>query len=177
MVRAAVVVGVLAVLAAGAVLATTVTGGSRPEEAVARIFLRDFFAGRAQASYAATTRGYRSIVLPADHARLVAAVRGVVGDDVTVEILGTERRAGARPTTSLVGYTGRTAVGEVEGVVTLVRDGGASEGSGEPSWQVRDVGYKFPDAPPGTTVELDRITRQLNQQLERRLAPSATPDG
>lgn len=172
--RYAVVVAVLAVLAAGVVLAWSYLGGDRPEEDVARGFLTAFFAGEGERAYELTTPGYRSVVFREELAVLADEVAETAGDDVAITILGSERTPGSEPPESLVGYTARTAVGRAEGVVTLFRT--------DDGWRVADVGYGFPEAPARRLEDLRDLTRRLNEQLEQRVGeryelPDPSPAG
>lgn len=172
--RYAVVLGVLAVLAAAAVITWSYVGGDRPEEDVARRFLTAFFAGDGDRAYDLTTPGYRSVVFREELVVLADEVAGVAGDEVALTILGSERTPGSEPPESLVGYTARTAVGRAEGVVTLF------EADGE--WRVADVGYGFPEASAQQLDGLRDLTRRLNEQLEERVGnryqvPVPAPSG
>ena len=138
--------------------------GDRPEEQAARRYLTAIYDGDARASYGMTTPAYRTIVLPPDHQLLIDTLHAAAGDDVTTRTIGAERTPGTDPLESLVGYKGTTAIGDVEGVVTLFRI--------EDEWLVAAVSYRFTEAPPGATDELDAVTRALNQQLSDRADPS-----
>ncbi len=158
--RYALAAGLAAALAAVAVVVAALRGGSRPEEAVARRYLQALFAADAAASYSLTTTSYRSLVFPAEHADLAAALQEVVGDQAQMRVLGSERTPGRDPPESLVGYRATTAAGPLQGVVTLLRlDSG---------WQVADVSYDFRDPPAGATAELEDLTRRLNDQIAER---------
>lgn len=153
------------------VVVATLRQDVRPEETVAEEFLSALLTGDPTEAYGLTSPAYRLLVHPSDLSALADALRGVVGSDPGIDVLGSERTPGAAPPESLVGYTGRTAVGRLEGVVTLVRlepDGG---------WLVHDLSYRFPEADPGELAELRRVTRMLNEAIADRAAAArgATP--
>jgi hypothetical protein len=131
--------------------------GDRPEEAAAASYLTAVYDGDAAGAYDMTTPAYRALVTPANHQLLVDTLHATAGNGVVTRTIGAERTPGTDPIETLVGYKGTTAIGAVEGVVTLFRI--------EDEWLVAAVSYRFPDAPPGATDELDAVTRALNEQL------------
>ena len=167
LVRAAVIVGVLAFGGLGALVAVRSITGDRPEEDVAEEFLDEFFTGNGARLHPRTTPEYRAIVFAEELGELSRAAATVVGADVDVRIVGSERTPGSRPLESFVGYTGTSVVGEVNGVVTLVE-------LTPDEWFVRDVSYRFPQAPPGATAPLDDLTLELNERLVERVGGGTT---
>lgn len=158
--RYAMATGVAAALVAVAVVVVALRGGSRPEEMVARRYLHALFAADAETSYELTTSSYRSLVFPAEHAEMAAALHAVVGEQVQIRVLGSERTSASDPAESLVGYRATTQAGPLRGVVTMLRvDSG---------WWVADTSYDFRDPPAGATTELDDVTRRLNHQIAER---------
>ncbi len=158
----ATVAGVVSLVALTVVVLVTLTGADRPEEPVAERFVADLFAGDAEAAYAVTAPDYRALVHPGDLAALAGVLRDLVGEGASVEVLGSERSGGAPPLSSLVGYRGSTAVGRVEGVVSVVQlrpDG---------PFLVRDVSYRFPEATDAQLAELSELTRRLNEAVADR---------
>lgn len=167
--RYAVAVAVVAVLAAGAIFATSFLKFDRAEEEVAATFLEHLFAGDGRQAYTLTTPAYRSLVFPQELAVLSDALSDVAGERFDLTILGSERTPGAAPAESLVGYRARTSVGPVEGVVTLFQV--------DDEWRVADVGYDFTGASAEQLEELRSLTRQLNEQIaERARRLEATPN-
>lgn len=158
----AVAVGAVSLVAALAVAGVTLWGGARPEEDVAVAFLDAVVAGDGEAAYALTTPGYRTLVTSRDVDALVAQIAAVAGPDATIEILGSERTPGTAYPESLVGYHAATAVGRMEGVVTLVQR------EADLPWEVRDLSFRFPEADAAATADLEALTRQLNEQLSER---------
>jgi hypothetical protein len=165
----ALVAGAAALLVVVGVIAATVRGGDRPEEAVARTFVAALLAGDASSAHALASDEYQLLVRPSDLELLAGALTEVVGEDPEVDVLGSERTPGASPATSLVGYRGRTAVGPIEGVVTVVAD------DTEGPWRVRDVSYRFPEADDEELGRLPQVTRELNEALADRAARGTVP--
>ncbi|MBW3577457.1 MAG: hypothetical protein KY462_06910 [Actinobacteria bacterium] len=152
--------GVLALVAVVAVVVAAVTTGPRPEEDVARDFVEAALRGQEEASYTLVTHAYRAVVTRRDHAVLVAELHRLAGDDVTVEVLGSQRTAGSEPAQSLVGYTAQTAAGTAEGVITLLRLGDR--------WRVAEASYRFVDAPRAERERLGAVIRRLGEQVAER---------
>ncbi|MBW3620901.1 MAG: hypothetical protein KY461_11695 [Actinobacteria bacterium] len=150
------------------VVVMTLRSGARPEEAVAATFVSAMLAGDAEAAYELAAPDYQLLVRPSDLATLAAALREVAGDGARIEIVGSERSGASAPLASLVGYVGRTSVGAVEGVVSLVQleDDGA--------WLVRDLSYRFPDASGAELAEVHRVTRSLNEAVADRAEAAST---
>lgn len=171
--RYAVAVAVIAVLAAAVVFATSFLKLDRAEEEVAATFLAQLFAGEGEAAYELTTSAYRSVVFRRELAALSDVLAEVAGPDVELRVLGSERTPGSSPAESLVGYQAATALGPVEGVVTLFQL--------EDEWRVADVGYDFTEASADELDALRTLTRQLNDQIAERArqlgsTPSSAPD-
>ncbi len=160
MVAIAVGSGVLALVAVIAVVLAAMTTGPRPEEDVARRFAEAALRGEAEASYALVTPAYRAVVTRRDHAVLMSELHRLAGDDVTVEVLGSERTAGTEPAQSLVGYTAQTAAGTAQGVITLLRLGD--------QWRVAEASYRFVDAPEAERERLGAVIRRLGEQAAER---------
>lgn len=167
--RYAVATAALAIVGAAAVFAFAVLQPGRAEEDVAERFLTALFAGQGVEAYELTSPSYRALVLPEELDALSDALARVAGDGVAIRVLGSERTPGSLPLESLVGYTGTTAVGTVEGVVTLFEIEGP--------WRVADVSFEFVEAPPERTAELRDLTRRLNEQVEERAGVTTTPGG
>lgn len=163
--------GAAALLALVAVVVATLRTGARPEEAVAAGFVTAMLAGDAEAAYALTAPDYRLLVRESDLAALATALAVVAGEEPRVDVVGSERSAVEAPVESLVGYTGRTAAGPVEGVVSLVQ---LSE-DGE--WLVHDLSYRFPETAPDELAELHAVTRALNEALGERAGAVTVPSG
>ena len=170
MVRVAVASGVILVVVVAVIAGFALSKGERPEEVVAAEYLEGLLSGDPQASYELTSRAYRRLVFPGDHALLTAALRQVAGASATVRVLGSERTVGSDPPESLVGYTGDTAVGPIEGVVTLYRS--------DEVWAVGAVTFDFPEASPAQIADFNRALEQLNEQVVARadqLTPTPSP--
>ena len=172
LVRGAVIAGVVAFAGLGALVAVRSIAGDRPEEEAAEAFVDDFFAGNGERLHGRTTPEYRAIVYAQELGELSRAAASVVGADVDIHVVGSERTPGSQPLESFVGYVGTSAVGEVSGVVTMVE-------LAADQWFVRDVSYRFPEAPVGATAPLDDLTLELNERLVERVggspSPAATP--
>lgn len=162
----AVAAGVVAVVAAIAVLVWTLRPGDRPEEDVAEAFLEALFTGHPGEAHALTSPTYQALVFPADLAALSEALVAIAGTDPQLEIVGSERTPGSEPTESLVGYTGTTASGSVEGVVALQQ---------ADVWRVIDVSVRFPEAAAQQVAALQDLLDRLNAQVEQRLRSGQSP--
>ena len=173
MVWVAIASGVILIIVVAVIAGFALTKGDRPEEAVAAEYLEGLVHGDPQASYELTSRAYRRLVFPGDHGLLVDAIREVAGAGATIRVLGSERTIGSDPLESLVGYKGETAVGRIEGVVTLYADD-------EERWSVAAVTFDFPDASREQTAAFTAALRVLNDQVvaragEMTATPSPTP--
>lgn len=169
--KAAVAVALTTAVAALAVVAVTVglsfVRGDRPEEEVAEQFLSRLVAGDGAGAHALTSPTYQALVTPRDLEELATAMARTVST-TRIEVLGSERTAGADPLRSLVGYEAQTRVGTLRGVVTLVeREAGR--------WRVRDASYRFPDADPGQVARVREVTARLNAQVAERSARRSRP--
>lgn len=169
LVIAALTAGAVTLVALAVVVTTVLVGPDRPEEDTAERFLAAMLAGDGAAAYALTAPDYRTVVLVSDLEALADALRDVVGDAPTVELLGSERSPDGRGVVSLVGYRGSTAAGRVEGVVTAVR------AADDAPFLVRDLSYRFPEAPRGALADLDALTRQLNEAVADRVSRLTVP--
>lgn len=167
----ALVVGAVSFLAVIVVVLVTLFGGARPEEDVAATFVSAVLDGDGATAYELTTPGYRTLVTGPDLDALADAIAAVAGPDADLDILGSERTPGAPYGESLVGYQAATDAGVMEGVVTLVQR--VADGP----WEVRDLSFRFPDAPESATADLRELTTRLNAQLSERAATLTTPDG
>ena len=170
MVRVAIGVGVIGIIAVAVFTVRAFSRGDRPEEEVAAAYLDGLLEGDLEGAYELTSRAYQRLVFPADHALLAGALRDVVGADPTVRILGSERTIGSEPLESLVGYSGSTAVGRIEGVVTLYLV--------DDVWSVGAVWFDFPEAAPDQTADFYATVERLNAQFVVRtgtMRPSPAP--
>lgn len=161
--RVLLVVAVVAAVATVGVLVAAfvrdATGRHGPAGDVADRYVAALAAGDGVAAYQEVSPFFRSVVFRDELDLLADAVADVVGGQIAVEIVGTERTS---DTTIAVGYQADTAVGVMEGVVTVVEDRGR--------WWVQDASYRFPGAPDGTTDEIDAIVTMLNDQIVQRLS-------
>lgn len=161
--------GVVAVLVLVVVVASTLVRGERPEETVADEFLAAVFAGDGATAYRLTTPSYRAVVFEGELGRIADELLEVVGPDTSIEILGSERTVPTPvPPESLVGYQAATAIGTVEGVVTLFE-----LAPGE--WSVLGVSHRFPDADPEQVKTIRELLRSLNEQVGSRLDCQVDP--
>lgn len=158
--------GTVAVAAIVAIVVLALSEGDRPEEGVARAYLEAVFAGDGDTAYDLGTLGFRAVVFPRDVEALADAAAEIVGPEASVRIVGSQRSP-TGTAQSAVGYTGRTAVGEVRGVVTLVQEGDV--------WRVYDFSFRFPDATPEQTAPLDELVAALNEQLAQRSSVVTDP--
>jgi len=153
---------VAAVVTVGILVAAFVrdaTGRHGPAGQVADRYLTALAAGDGMTAYQEVSPFFRSVVFRDELGLLADAVAEVVGGQIGVQIVGTERTS---DTTILAAYRADTDVGVMEGVVTVVEDEGR--------WWVQDASYRFPGSPDGATDAIDAVVRILNDQIEQRLS-------